>query len=153
MHKTIKKVSSDIEGFRFNTVISALMEFTNALTDAQNSVSDAAFEEARDTLLLLLAPIAPFMAEEIWARKGRAYSIHQQKWPQFDAALAADAMMTLPVMVNGKVRDRIELPVGTSEAEAKAAALKLPNVVKHLGGKAPSQVIYVAGKMVSVVVK
>ncbi|HEX7587440.1 MAG TPA: class I tRNA ligase family protein, partial [Anaerolineae bacterium] len=153
MHKTIKKVSSDIEGFRFNTVISGLMEFTNALTDAQNSVSDAAFEEARDTLLLLLAPIAPFIAEEIWARKGRAYSIHQQKWPQFDAALAVDAIMTLPVMVNGKVRDRIELPVDTSEAEAKAAALRLPNVVKHLGGKAPSQVIYVAGKMVSVVVK
>ncbi len=153
MHKTIKKVSADIEGFRFNTVVSAMMEFTNAITDAQGKVSAGAFDEARDTLLLLLAPIAPFMAEEIWAREGRGYSIHQQKWPPFDATLAADEMMTLPVMVNGKVRDRIELPVGTPEADVKDAALKLPNVQKHLGGKPPSQVIYVAGKMVSVVVK
>ncbi len=153
MHKTIKKVSADIEGFRFNTVVSAMMEFTHAITDAQGKVSAAAFDQARDTLLLLLAPIAPFMAEEIWARQGRGYSIHQQKWPPFDAALAADEMMTLPVMVNGKVRDRIELPVGTPEADVKDAALKLPNVQKHLGGKPPSQVLYVAGKMVSVVVK
>jgi leucyl-tRNA synthetase len=153
MHKTIKKVSSDIEGFRFNTVISAMMEFTNAIIDARGKVSAAAFDEARDTLLLMLAPIAPFMAEEIWARKGRPYSIHQQKWPLFDAALAADEMMTLPVMVNGKVRDRVELPVGTGEAAVKEAALKLPNVQKHLGGKEPSQVIYVPGKLVSVVVK
>jgi len=153
MHKTIKKVSADIEGFSFNTVISTMMEFTNAIIDTQNKVSNAVFDEARDTMLLLLAPIAPFMSEEIWARKGRKYSIHQQKWPPFDAALAADEMMTLPVMVNGKVRDRIELPVGTSEADAKNAALNLPNVQKHMGGKAPSQVIYVAGKMVSIVVK
>ena len=153
MHKTIKKVSSDIEGFRFNTVISAMMEFTNAIIDLQNQVSDAAFEEARDTLLLLLAPIAPFMAEEIWTRKGRAYSVHQQKWPPFDAALAADEMMTLPVMVNGKVRDRIELPVGVSESEVKETALQAANVKKHLDGKTPAQVIYVPGKMVSVVVK
>lgn len=153
MHKTIKKVANDIEGFRFNTVISAMMEFTNAINDAQTKVSTAAFDEARDTLLLLLAPIAPFMAEEIWARKGRKYSIHQQKWPAYDEKLAADVMMTLPVMVNGKVRDRVELPVDTSEAEAKNAALKLPNVQRHLGGKVPSQLIYVAGKMVSIVVK
>ncbi len=153
MHKAIKKVSADIEGFRFNTVISAMMEFTNALTDAQTQLSAAAFDEARDALLLMLAPIAPFMAEEVWARKGRQYSIHQQKWPQYDEKLAADEMMTLPVMVNGKVRDRVELAVGTSEAMVKDAALKLPNVQKHLAGKSPSQVIYVAGKMVSIVVK
>jgi leucyl-tRNA synthetase len=153
MHKTIKKVSGDIEGFRFNTVISAMMEFTNMVIDLQNLVSDAAFEEARDTLLLLLAPIAPFMAEEIWTRKGRQYSIHQQKWPPFDAALAADEMMTLPVMVNGKVRDRVELPVGTSEAEVKETALEAANVKKHLDGKTPAQVIYVPGKMVSIVAK
>jgi len=153
MHKAIKKVSGDIENFRFNTVVSAMMEFTNAITDAQSKVSKAAFEEARDALLLMLAPIAPFMAEEIWARKGRQYSIHQQKWPQYDESLAADEMMTLPVMVNGKVRDRVELPVGTGEARVKEAALKLPNVQKHLAGRPPSQVIYVIGKMVSVVVK
>ncbi|MCL4395746.1 MAG: class I tRNA ligase family protein, partial [Chloroflexi bacterium] len=153
MHKAIKKVSGDIEGFRFNTVVSTMMEFTNTLQDAQTRVSAEAFEQARDTLLLMLAPVAPFMAEEIWARKGRTYSIHQQKWPSYDASVAADERVTLPVMVNGKVRDRVELAAGTSEADAKAAALNLPNVQRHLAGKTPDQVIYIAGKMVSVVVK
>lgn len=154
MHKTIKKVSSDLENFRFNTVVSALMEFTNALYDAQTKpVSDAAFDEARDALLIMLAPVAPFMAEELWARKGRAYSIHQQKWLQYDAALAADDVIVLPVQINGKLRDRIELPVGISEADAKDAALKSPNVLRHLEGKTPLKVIYVPGKLVSIVVK
>jgi leucyl-tRNA synthetase len=154
MHKTIKKVSFDLEHFRFNTVVSALMEFTNALYDAQTqSVSDAAFDEARDALLIMLAPVAPFMAEEIWARKGRAYSIHQQKWLKYDDKLVADEVIVLPVQVNGKLRDRLELPVGVSEADAKDAALKSPSVQRHLEGKTPLKVIYVPGKMVSIVVK
>ncbi len=152
MHKAIKKVSADIEGFRFNTVVSSMMEFTNAIIDLQNQVSAAAFDEARDTLLVMLAPIAPFMAEEIWARKGRPYSIHQQKWPPYDASLAADEMMTIPIQINGKLRDRIQLPVGASEAEVKDAALKSENVQRHLAGKTPFKVIYVPGKMVSLVV-
>ncbi|MBI4787252.1 MAG: leucine--tRNA ligase [Chloroflexi bacterium] len=152
MHKTIRKVSHDIEGFSFNTVISTLMEFTNAIGDAKN-VSDAAYEEARETLLLLLAPVAPFMAEEVWARKGRPYSIHQQKWPKYDEKLAADDVMVLPIQVNGKLRDRIELPVTASEADVTSAALKAENVQRHLAGKSPSQVIYVPKRLVSIVVK
>lgn len=154
VHKSIKKISHDIEGFGFNTVISSLMEFTNAINDAQNTpVSEGAFEEARDTLLLLLAPVAPFMAEEIWARKGRPYSIHRQKWPQYNEQLAADEVMVLPVQVNGKLRDRIELPVGVTEAQAKEAALKAENVQRHLGGKTPVQIIYVPKRLVNIVVK
>ncbi len=153
MHKTIKKVSSDLENFRFNTVISTLMEFTNALYDAQTqSVSAAAFDEARDALLILLAPIAPFMAEEIWARKERPYSIHQQKWLEYDEQLAADEIITLPVQVNGKVRDRLQVPVDISEAAVKDAALQSPHVQRHLGGKAPSKIIYVPRRLVSIVV-
>jgi leucyl-tRNA synthetase len=153
MHKTIKKVSSDLENFRFNTVISTLMEFTNALYDAQTqSVSAAAFDEARDALLILLAPIAPFMAEEIWARKGRPYSIHQQKWLEYDEQLAADEIITLPVQVNGKVRDRLQVPVDISEAAVKDAALQSPHVQRHLGGKTPSKIIYVPKRLVSIVV-
>jgi leucyl-tRNA synthetase len=101
----------------------------------------------------MLAPVAPFMAEEIWARQGHKYSIHQLKWPQFDSALAADEMMTIPVQINGKLRDRVELPVGASEAEVRAAALKAENVQKHLEGKVPLKVIYVPGKLVSIVIK
>ncbi len=153
MHKTIKKVSDDIASFRFNTVISALMEFTNALNDAAGKVSIAGFEQARDALLIMLAPVVPFMAEEIWARKGRPYSIHQQKWLTYDAQLAADDVMVVPVMINGKLRDRVELPVGASEAQVKDAALQADNVVRHLAGKPPLKVIYVPGKMVSIVAK
>ncbi|MDE3087825.1 MAG: leucine--tRNA ligase [Chloroflexota bacterium] len=153
MHKAIKKVSSDIEGFRFNTVISAMMEFTNAINDAQSKVSAAAFDEARDALLLLLAPVAPFVAEEIWARQGRQYSVHQQKWPAYNEKLAADEMVTVAVQVNGKLRDRIDLPVGVSEAEAREVALRSENVKRHLGGKAPAQVIVVRNRLVNIVVR
>jgi len=153
MHKTIKKVSSDLENFRFNTVVSTLMEFTNALYDAQTqTVSAAAFDEARDALLILLAPVAPFMAEEIWARKGRPYSIHQQKWLEYDEQLAADEIITLPVQVNGKVRDRLQVPVDITEAAVKEAALQSPHVQRHLGGKTPAKIIYVPRRLVSIVV-
>ena len=152
-HKTLKKVSQDIEGFRFNTVISSLMEFTNTLFDAQRQpVSDAAFNEATDNLLLMLAPIAPFMAEEIWEHKGRPYSIHQQTWPQFDVALAADESITLVLQVNGKVRGRITMPVGLTEEQARSIALENEAVRRHLDGKAPRKLIYVPGKLVNVVV-
>jgi leucyl-tRNA synthetase len=146
-------VSEDIEGFRFNTVISSLMEFTNTLFDAQRQpVTDAAFHGATEALLLMVAPIAPFMAEEIWAHKGRPYSIHQQQWPKFDLALAADESITLVLQVNGKVRGRITMPVGLTEEQARATALENEAVRRHLDGKAPRKLIYVPGKLVNVVV-
>jgi leucyl-tRNA synthetase len=152
-HKTIWKVSSDIEGFRFNTVISSLMEFTNVLFDAQRQpVSDAAFQEATDTLLLMLAPVAPFVAEELWALKGREYSIHQQPWPVYDVSHAADDFITLVLQVNGKVRGRLTMPVGLSEEQARSVALQNEAVLRHLNGEQPRKVIYVPGKLVNVVV-
>jgi leucyl-tRNA synthetase len=152
-HKTIHRVSRDIEGFRFNTVISSLMEFTNAIHEAQRKpVTDSAFYEATDSLLLLLAPIAPFMAEEIWALKGREYSIHQRQWPISDPSLAADELITLVLQVNGKVRGRINMPVGLTEQEAKKVALQHEAVQKHLQGRDPQKVIYVPGRLVNIVV-
>lgn len=154
LHKAIKKVSADVESFSFNTVISTLMALTNTIYDAQTlDVSDAAYDEARYTLLVMLAPVAPFMAEELWGRLGRGYSIHQQKWPTYDAALAADEMFTLVVQVNGKVRGKIEMPVGVTEDEAKEAALQEAGVKKYIEGKAVGQVVYVPGRLVNVVVK
>ncbi len=150
-HQTLKKVSQDIEAFRFNTVVSALMEYTNALYEAPPA-SPAALAEARDTLLLMIAPVAPFMAEELWARLGRRYSIHQQAWPQWDPALAADEMVTLVVQVNGKVRDRLTVPAGITEAAAKAAALASETAQKFMGGRTPRQVVYVKGRLVNLVV-
>jgi leucyl-tRNA synthetase len=92
------------------------------------------------------------MAEELWARKGRKYSVHQQKWPLFDESQAADDLITLVLQVNGKVRDRLTMPAGLNEDQARAAALASDAVKKHLGGQEPKKVIYVPGKLVNVVV-
>ncbi len=153
-HQTIKRVTEDMEGFRFNTMVAALMEFTNYLQKARETAAanTTAWKEAIDALLLMLAPSAPHLAEELWQRIGGPYSIHQQAWPKWDPKVAAEEMMTLAVQVNGKVRDRIELPAGADEAQVKEAALGSANVQRYLEGRAPAQVIYVPGRLVSIVV-
>jgi leucyl-tRNA synthetase len=152
-HKTIKKVTQDIEGFQFNTVISSLMEFTNALYAAEAApASEAAWREAKDALLLIIAPIAPFLAEELWARLGRPYSIHQQRWPAWDEALAADDVITIVVQVNGKVRDRVTVPADISDEGARAAALAADGARKFLDDRPPRNVVYVKRRLVNIVV-
>jgi leucyl-tRNA synthetase len=153
-HKTIKRVTDDMEAFTFNTIIAGLMEFTNALQKAKQTevYGIEAWKEAIETLLLLLAPCCPHIAEELWARTGRPYSIHQQSWPDFDADLAAEEMITLIVQVNGKVRARIEVAADIGEEEAKAAALADENVQRHIAGKKARKVIFVPGRLVNVVV-
>jgi leucyl-tRNA synthetase len=152
-HKTIRKVTKDIETFRFNTVISSLMEFTNALYEIRDKpVTNKVFLEATDALLLMLAPVAPFMAEELWFLKGRPYSIHQQPWPKVDQSLATDESITLVLQVNGKVRGRLTMPVNLTEEQAREVALSNESVQRNLGGKKPKKLIYVAGKLVNVVV-
>ena len=154
-HKTIRRVGEDIERFRFNTMVAALMEYTNYLTKAKEAgpVDAGAWREAMDTLLLLLAPSAPHLAEELWQRSGHPYSIHNQRWPEWDAALAAEEQITLVVQVNGKLRDRIQVPVDIGEEEAKELALSSAKVRAHLEGKQVQQVIYVPGRLVNVVVR
>lgn len=155
LHQTLKKVEEDVNGFAFNTVISALMQLTNVLVRAKDSerYPDAVWGEAMKTLLLMLAPIAPFMTEEIWARLGGTYSIHQQKWPQYDASAAKDELFTLVVQVNGKVRGKIGLPVGVSEDEAKQKAFDDASVKKWIEGKSIERALYVPGRLLNVVVK
>jgi leucyl-tRNA synthetase len=92
------------------------------------------------------------MAEEIWALKGNKYSIHQQHWPAYNPSLAVDEVITLVLQVNGKVRGRISMPVGLTEEDARIAALQNDSVRKHLQGHAPRKVIYVAGKLINIVV-
>jgi leucyl-tRNA synthetase len=154
LHQTIKKVSDDIDSFNFNTMVAALMEYTNYLQKAQDTpiYGTPAWNEAIEALLLMLAPSAPHMTEELWERLGKPYSIHRQKWPEYDAASAKEETFTLVVQVNGKVRGKVELPVDVGEAEAKEAALKVEHVQRYLQGKAPRQVIYVPGRLVNLVV-
>jgi leucyl-tRNA synthetase len=154
-HQTIKKVTSDLERIRFNVMISALMELTNYLSKVREAglVRPDAWEEAIRTLLLLLAPSTPHLAEELWQRLGYDYSIHNQSWPGWDEALAKDEEVTLVVQVNGKLRDRITVPISITEAEAKRLARESKRVAAHLGGKTVVKEIYVPGKLVNLVVK
>ena len=153
-HKTIERVTDDMEAFAFNTIIAGLMEFTNALIKAKGTsvYGTEPWKEAIETLLLLLAPCCPHIAEELWARTGRPYSVHQQSWPQFDADLAADEMITLVVQINGKLRARLEAPADISEEAAREAALSDENVQRHIAGQEVRKVVYVPGRLVNVVV-
>ena len=152
-HVTIAGVSDDIEGFRFNTALAKLMELTNAIIRERDTglAGSSAYAEAVDTLLLLLAPMAPHISEELWARRGKPYSIHQQAWPSYDPALAAADTIELPVQVNGKLRDRLVVTPDTPAAEIERMALESEKVQAHLGGQPPKRVIQIPGKLVNIV--
>ena len=154
-HQTIRKVTDDMEKLRFNTMIAALMEYTNYLTrlGEAGTVATSAWEESIRTLILLLAPTTPHLAEELWQRSGYEYSVHNQRWPQWDEALAKDEETTLVVQVNGKLRDRINVPASITEAEAKQKALESHRVKAHLTGKELVKTIYVPGKLINLVVR
>jgi leucyl-tRNA synthetase len=153
-HQTIRKVGRDLESFSFNTAVAALMELRNALQDAQReaNVSTAAWDEAVENLLLLLAPFAPHITEDLWAQRDKPYSIHQQAWPEWDAQLAREEMITLVVQVNGKVRAKVDVPVDIGEDEARKIALGEENVQRWLDGKEPRKVIVIPGRLVNIVV-
>jgi leucyl-tRNA synthetase len=153
-HKTIHRITKDMEAFTFNTIIAGLMEFTNALQKAKETpvYGTPAWEEAIDTLLLLMAPGCPHVAEELWVRTGRPYSIHRQSWPEYQPELAAEEEITLIVQVNGKVRARLEVPADIEEEQARELALAEENVQRYVEGRQIRKVIYVPGRLVNIVV-
>jgi len=151
-HKTIQKVTEDVEKFRFNTAIAALMEFTNYLHKVRDRVSATpAWRDALKALVLLIAPMTPHIAEELWQRLGGPYSVHTQRWPVYDRELARTRMVTLVVQVNGKMRDRLEVPAGISDPDARALALGSEKVLRFINGKRVRDVIVVPGRLVNVV--
>jgi leucyl-tRNA synthetase len=154
VHQTIREVSKDLEAYEFNTVVSALMELTNELAEAKEKgmAGSSVYREAVESLLLLMAPVTPHLAEELWGRLRKPYSIHQQPWPAFDPAIAREEEITLVIQVNGKVRDRIQAPAGIADDEARARALASEAVKRFLAGKEPRQVIVVSGRLVNIVV-
>jgi leucyl-tRNA synthetase len=155
LHQTIRKCHDGLERFKFNTAVAALMEFSNQLNRvwSEAGIDSVTWRECIKDFLLLLAPMAPHIAEELWERTGQQYSIHQQRFPQWDADLAAEEMITLVLQVNGKVRDRILVPVGIDEAAAQGLALASPKIQSYTEGKTVSKTIYVRGKLVNVVVQ
>lgn len=154
LHKTIRRVQEDYSRFKFNTALAAMMELTNYMARAweDNQVTAFAWTSAVSNLLILLAPIAPHVTEELWERTGNEYSIHNQVMPEWDNELAQDEEITLVVQVNGKVRDKIQVEASVSEDQAKSIATESDRIKPYLEGADIRQLIYVPGKLVNIVV-
>lgn len=155
LHRTIRKVTNDMEQFKFNTMLSALMELTNMLTKTQRSslCSTPLWHQAIDALLLMLAPVAPHLAEELWSRRGNKVSIHLQPWPLYDPEALIEDTVTIPVQVNGKLRDTITIPANSNQEEAVSAARKSNRVAGFIQGKQVVKTIYITDKLLNLVVK
>nr|MDQ3044762.1 class I tRNA ligase family protein [Chloroflexota bacterium] len=110
------------------------------------------WREALETLVLLMAPSTPYVAEELWELLGKPYSVHEQTWPEFSADLAREETLELVLQVNGKLRDKVSVPADLSEARARELAFASCRVMEYLGDKEPSRVIYVPGKLINIVV-
>jgi len=153
-HKTTKEVTADLERFRFNTMLSSLMEFSNYLSRVQErgAVSDSRWQQAIGCFLLLLAPTAPHLSEELWSRVGRPYSIHNQPWPDYDEELVREEEVTLAIQVNGRLRDKVVVPAAISEAEARELVLSRERVKAYIEGKKLERFIYVPKRVVNMVV-
>ncbi|NLH71627.1 MAG: leucine--tRNA ligase [Verrucomicrobia bacterium] len=152
LHTCIRKVTEDIEAMRFNTAISALMIFLN-----EASAWEVKPLSVMRVFLQLLAPFAPHIAEELWAKlgelnRGEQPSLSYTPWPKFDPALLVEDTVELPVQVNGRVRDRIVVPTNASESEVHEAALRAPKIAPFLSGKTVKKVVVVRGRLVSIAV-
>ena len=148
LHKTIKKVTSDFEELRFNTAIAKLMELTNAMTSAESVGRDQ-----YKILVQLLAPLAPHLGEELWQVLGHEGSVFASTWPTYDESKTVDHVIELAVQVNGKVRGSLMVAPDAAQETVLTAARADENVAKHLEGKETVKVIYVAGRILNIVVK
>jgi len=149
VHRTIAKVTDDLQTYSFNTAVAAMMELSNALQHATGPSRD----EGVATLLLLLAPFAPYMTEELWELRGGRSSIHREGWPTFDPAIAAAKEVTLVVQIDGKVRDRINAAAGISQPAAEELAMASPKVKAALHGRDPERTIFVPDRLVNFVTR
>ncbi|MCH7593198.1 MAG: class I tRNA ligase family protein, partial [Chloroflexi bacterium] len=154
-HKTTRRAIRDLERFKFNTTIAALMELVADMNRAweRGSVSAAAWSDAVDRMLLMTAPLAPHITEELWERTGHEFSIHNESLPGWDDELAADEVITVVVQINGKVRERLELPADVTEEQAFEAAFASDRVKAYIDGVEIVRRIYVPGKLVNLVIR
>jgi leucyl-tRNA synthetase len=151
-HALIAKVSDDYDRWSYNTAVAACMEFTNLLNKhVQAGATGEAVDDAVDTLLLLMAPMAPHVTAELWERRHPGEHVHTRSWPTFDPALAATLRETMIVQVNGKVRDRIEVDAGLDEEAMERLALVSEKVQAALGGASPTKVVARPPKLINLV--
>jgi leucyl-tRNA synthetase len=158
--RTLRDVTAGYESFRFNTIVAHLMELTNLLVRARGTAAAGTpdWSEAVRLLLLMLAPIAPHISEELWSRRladaGDEWrSIHLEQWPSVDEAAVVAETIEVVVQVNGKVRDRVEVPAGISEIELDQIVMARDKVRAALAGRDPDRIIRVGGKLVNLVVR
>jgi leucyl-tRNA synthetase len=155
VHQTLRRVTHDFENFEFNTIVSSLMSLLNEMYKAREAgaAGSAEWQEAVNIYVRMMAPVTPHIAEELWTGVlGKQYSVHTQDWPKVDEEAAKDDEITIPVQVNGRLRDRLVVPAESSEEEIRALALASESVQKHLEGKAPKKVIVVKKKLINIVV-
>jgi leucyl-tRNA synthetase len=157
-HQTIERVTKDLEQMGLNTMISALMELTNALLPYMETVGEdvekrAVYSEALETLILLLSVTAPHICEELWEKTGHEPSVLEQSWPVADPSLAAEEEVQIVVQVNGKVRDYLSVVPGTDLNSLTDTAMGLAGVARHVVGKQVVKVITVPDKLINFVVR
>jgi leucyl-tRNA synthetase len=154
-HQTLRAVTAEYAELRFNTMVAHLMELSNLLQRYRGTAAAGteAWNEAVRLLLLMLAPAAPHIADELWARLGETSSIHTAVWPAVDESAVAEDEREVPVQVNGKLRDRVMVSMGIAEADLEALVLARPKVVAALDGREPLKVIHAGGKLINIVVR
>jgi leucyl-tRNA synthetase len=154
LHQTIHKVTEDFNNrWHFNTSIAALMELINELCDQEAGLSTAALEQILPSMVLLLGPFAPYMAEDLWEQLGRKGPVFRQAWPIYDEMLAKEDLAEIPLQVNGKLRSRLSVPFGTPQAELEQLALADAKAQPFIAGKQVVKIIVVPDKLVNIVVK
>jgi leucyl-tRNA synthetase len=154
LHQTIRKITQDFDNrWHFNTSIAAIMELLNELIAVEPGLSPGVRRQCAETAILLLAPFAPFAAEELWTFTGKPGPVFKRPWPAFDDDLAREELLEIPVQVNGKLRGRVSVPHGAREEEINRAALAEPHIQNHTSGKTVVKMIYIKSKMLNIVVK
>ncbi|MBQ1612400.1 MAG: class I tRNA ligase family protein, partial [Alphaproteobacteria bacterium] len=146
MHKCILEVTERIDGMKFNTAVSSLMTYVNYMSGLDNIP-----QEMYETLMKLLSPFAPHLSEEMWARMGKETLVLNEPWPQGDAKLAEDNVVTLAVQICGKMRGTIEMPKDAPQADVEQKALSLENVARQLEGRQIRKIIVVPNRIVNIV--
>ncbi len=155
VNQTVQRATTDLLDFQFNTMVAALIECSNALSEMKTPelMATSQWREAIRTLVLLMAPSTPYVAEELWERLGESYSVHTQSWPSYDESLAKDDFVELVIQINGKVRDRVTLPADASEDAVKSAVRASEKIAVALEGVQIVREIYVPGRLMNIVVK
>jgi leucyl-tRNA synthetase len=159
-HRTLRDVTEDYEAFRFNTMVAKCMELTNTLFRYRGTevAGGPEWDEAIRLLLLMLAPAAPHITEELWSRRAtergeRLESIHLAAWPEVDEGAAAVDVREVPVQVNGKLRDKVVVASDADQATIEREVLASPKIIALLDGRQPDRIVHAGGKLVNIVIR